>query len=147
MQFSTPHHALPLLASGQAQKEITHNEALIIIDALLAGTIESAALTEPPSTIAVGQMWLVAANAGGVWSGQSGRLALMSEGGWRYIDPPVGSRFYDRNRSAFICLRENGWVHPLSIGLPSGGSLIDAEARATLANIKDILTSLGLAVP
>ncbi len=146
-QLATPLHALPLLASGQAQKEITHNEALIIIDALLGGTIESASLAVPPDMPEAGAMWLVGSNATGLWTGQSGRLALWTEGGWRYVSPRVGCRFYDKSRSTVICLQENGWSNPVALPLASGGALIDVEARAMLTNIKDILVSLGLAVP
>ena len=34
-ELASPRFDLPLLAVSQAQKEITHNEALILIDALL----------------------------------------------------------------------------------------------------------------
>ena len=34
MSDVTPHLGLPLLAAGQAQKHVTHNEALTLLDAL-----------------------------------------------------------------------------------------------------------------
>lgn len=40
-------NALPFLQVGQAQKEITHNEALVIVDALLQPTAQSAETTPP----------------------------------------------------------------------------------------------------
>ena len=146
-QYVTPVHALPLLASGQAQKEISHNEALILIDALLGGVIENALLSEPPDAPAPGALWLVAEGASGAWAGESGRLALWTQGGWRFVSPRIGCRFFDKSRHIILCLYEYGWNTPISLNLPSGGGVIDAEARATLANIKDILISLGLAVP
>ena len=41
---------LPLLAAGQAQKEAWHNEALLLVDRLLAGVIEGAASATPPGS-------------------------------------------------------------------------------------------------
>ena len=58
---STPRHQLPYLAVGQAQKEITHNQALVRIDALLQPLVE-AELSAPPASLAesqAGKCWLV----------------------------------------------------------------------------------------
>lgn len=144
--FATPNLALPLLASGQAQKEITHNEALCLIDAMLGGVIETASLSAPPASASPGAVWLVASDPSGAWSGQAGQLAIATEGGWRFVSPRIGCRFFDKSRAAIICLGENGWSVPIPLTLPDGGSVVDVEARATLTNLKDILTSLGLAV-
>jgi hypothetical protein len=35
----TPHLALPLMAAAQAQKHVTHNEALRLLDGLVQGTV------------------------------------------------------------------------------------------------------------
>ena len=48
MSDASDRFALPLLHAGQAQKEITHNEALQLIDMLLHPYAESASLTAPP---------------------------------------------------------------------------------------------------
>ncbi len=43
----TPHLALPLLAAAQAQKHVTHNEALAMIDALVHLAVKER-FTGPP---------------------------------------------------------------------------------------------------
>src|SRR3546814_18076891 len=65
----TPRFSLPLLAVAQAQKEVTHNEALTLLDALVHAAIEAGPLATPPANPALGQCWLVDAAATGVWSG------------------------------------------------------------------------------
>ena len=50
---------LPFLAAGQAQKEVTHNEALALIDAGLSPAAETIGVTAPPSAPALGQCWIV----------------------------------------------------------------------------------------
>lgn len=86
----TARWALPLLFAGQAQKEITHNEALVLIDALLHARVESADLASPPGTPLVGQCWIVADGATGDWAGKMGAIALWTEGGWRFVPPSAG---------------------------------------------------------
>ncbi len=69
----TPRFSLPLLATAQAQKELTHNEALLLIDALLHGTVEGGPVSDPPPAPAAGQCWLVGASPTGEWAGQARR--------------------------------------------------------------------------
>lgn len=137
--------ALPLLAAGQAQKETTHNEALILLDLLTHPVVESAELTAPPATPVTGQMWLVPDAPTGVWSGQAGRLAAMTEGGWRYIDPFEGLILWDKARAKIYRFHEGDWIVPNNIAEPAGGTVVDVEARATIANIAALLVKWGLA--
>jgi hypothetical protein len=48
------------LQAGQAQKELTHNEALALIDMLLHAQVESMTVATPPGGAVVGQCWVVA---------------------------------------------------------------------------------------
>ncbi|MFX4817188.1 DUF2793 domain-containing protein, partial [Acinetobacter baumannii] len=59
MAETTSRLALPLLAAGQAQKEMFHNEALALIDLALAAAVESVGLNTPPATPEDGQCWIV----------------------------------------------------------------------------------------
>lgn len=155
--------ALPLLFAGQAQKEMTHNEALVLIDALLHARVESADLSGPPGTPAVGQSWIVADGATDEWSGQDGAIALWTEGGWRFIAARRGlcvsvadrncGFFYDGAEWRFGAVREDGLymnedkvvgARMSAIAAPGGGSVIDTEARSTLADILAALRGHGL---
>ena len=82
MAEMTARYRLDLLQSGQAQKEITHNEALIRADILLQSAVENRTLTAPPGAPVEGQCWVVAAAATGAWAGRSGEIACWSAGGW-----------------------------------------------------------------
>src|SRR3546814_14786219 len=86
----TPRFSLPLLAVAQAQKEVTHNEALTLLDALVHAAIEAGPLATPPANPAIGQCWIVDAAAPGVWSGAENAIAIWTAGGWRFAAPRVG---------------------------------------------------------
>ena len=133
---------LPLLFAGQAQKEGFVNEITARIDALLHGAIE-AELAVPPTAPADGQMWLVATGASGAWLGQSGKLAARQSGNWLFVTPRDGIKLL--NRASGQEIRYSGsWKSAQRPGLPSGGAVIDAEARSALAAILTTLTTAGI---
>lgn len=159
----TPRWALPLLFAGQAQKEVFHNEALTVIDALLHGRVESADSATPPGAPVVGQCWIVAAGAGGDWAGQAGAIACWSEGGWRFVTPRAGARMDVADRGHALVQDGTAWTDEAiradglyldgdrvvtarqgAIPVPSGGTVIDSESRATITAILAALRAHGL---
>jgi hypothetical protein len=160
---ASPRWALPLLFAGQAQKEIFHNEALMLVDALLHGAVESIDVAEPPADPADGQCWIIAAGASGAWSGQAGLIACWTEGGWRYVAPRAGLAVHvaDRGHAFFHdgiewragAIRDDGLyqndekivgARQPAIANIGGGAVIDAEARSTIAAILTALRTHGL---
>jgi Protein of unknown function (DUF2793) len=60
---------LPYLAANQAQKHVTVNEALQLLDAAVQLTVQDASLGAPPGSPADGEAWIVASPASGAWEG------------------------------------------------------------------------------
>ncbi len=143
-QLTTPRLALPLLAAGQAQKEITHNEALLLIDQLAQPMAVAAAATVPPASPVSGDAWLLGAAPTGAWAGQPLALAIASDGGWRFVQLPVGSRVQVGAAGALWQRSASGWQPPATVAVPSGGATIDAGARAAIAAIIDVLRATGI---
>lgn len=159
----SPRLGLPFLVSGQSQKEITHNEALQALDALVQPVAQSADLSTPPVSPLAGQCWVVAAGASGLWSGREGQMAQWTGGGWRYTIPAEGWRCHVIDRNVTIrhdgvdwleeSAREDGLyisgmrvvtAQQSSIDNPAGGAVADSEARATIGAILTVLRSHGL---
>ena len=86
----TQHLGLPLIAAAQAQKHVTHNEALTLVDALLQLAVNSRSLAAPPASPAEGDRYLVANSATGGWAAHDGELAYFLDGLWRFADPKAG---------------------------------------------------------
>src|SRR3546814_21161687 len=72
--------ALPLLNPGQAQKEMTHNEALTLLDLTLGAFVRDIGVAEPPAAPAIGDCWLIGAAPVGAWAGQAHALAGWTAG-------------------------------------------------------------------
>src|SRR4029078_12516528 len=105
----TPRLGLPAIEAAQAQKHVTHNEALILLDALTQLAVESRALTTPPGTPADGASYIPAANATGAWAGWSGQIALFSGGGWLRIIPVSGLKAWVKAERLTIIYEDCIW--------------------------------------
>src|SRR3546814_16530931 len=88
---TTARFRLPLLAAAQAQKEITHNEALTLLDALVQPVIEAGSQDDPPPAPTVGPGRLVGGAPNGDWTAATGMIALFSAGGRRLAETRSGS--------------------------------------------------------
>jgi len=144
-------YRLPFLVSGQGQKDVTHNEAILIIDALLHPLILSRTLTEPVADPSTGDCWLIPEGASGVWLGKAGQLAVWTVGGWRFLQPAEGYSAWVKSERRRIRRLEEGWrdepafeAAQVPILAPVGGPVVDSEARATLSEILVQLSDVGL---
>ncbi len=95
---------LPFIMPSQAQKHVTHNEALRMLDALVQCAVVSADLSEPPADPAAGERHIVAGGATGAWAGRDGRIAAWQDGAWAFLTPQSGWRCHVADRNAL-------WVH------------------------------------
>jgi Protein of unknown function (DUF2793) len=90
MPDNTPILQLPLILPAQAQKHVTHNEALRLLDVMVQLSVLTRNLTVPPATPSVGDRHIVPTGATGDWAGQAGRIALRAVTGWEFIQPLAG---------------------------------------------------------
>ena len=123
MSETSPALGLPYIQPSQAQKHVTHNEALRILDAVTQLSVQSADLATPPGDPATGTRYIVAAPGQGDWAGQDNAVALWSGSTWEFFAPLPG------------------WHADV---IPTGASLrFDGTAWQSAA-LPDILPQLGL---
>lgn len=87
---NTPNLSLPYIMPSQAQKHVTHNEALRMLDALVHLAVLDRDKATPPEAPAEGDRYIVAAGATGAWQGAEGRIAAWQDGGWAILVPRPG---------------------------------------------------------
>ena len=100
---------MPLLIPNQSGKEVTHNEALIIIDNLLKNVVVDKDLTEPPANVNDNDLYIVGANASGDWINMDKYLAFY-DNGWRFIEPRENFIFYVLDENKFYKYSNNDWI-------------------------------------
>ncbi len=159
----TPRLALPLLQPGQAQKETTHNEALVLLDLAVQASVLAVGTNVPPVAPAAGQAWIVGAAPTGGWLGQPGTIAGWTSGGWRFLVPRDGMAVWSVADGQVARFGDGVWTLGVIAGSrvaigghdvvgarraavpePIGGSIVDIEARAAIAAILGGLRGHGL---
>lgn len=106
---STYHLALPLLAAAQAQKHVTHNEALASLDGLVHLSVKERGRTVPPGTPEEGERYLVGAGATGSFLGHDGEVALFDLGTWRFFTPRPGWLMHVAAEGALVVFDGAQW--------------------------------------
>ncbi|TIX49373.1 DUF2793 domain-containing protein [Alteraurantiacibacter aquimixticola] len=139
---ASPRFGLPFLFPGQAQKEFFVNEAHALADLLLHPAIEGEAGT-PPANPADGECWLVAAGASDGWAGHDGELACHQAGNWIFATPRNGMTVLDQ-AAGQLRRYADGWHMASTVAEPSGGSVVDTEARAAITGLIAALVAAAI---
>ncbi|MCB1487028.1 MAG: DUF2793 domain-containing protein [Bauldia sp.] len=101
---------LPYLAAAQAQKHVTHNEALRKLDALVQIGVADTTVTDPPGSPAEGDRYIVAATATGDWTGHENDIAAFTDGVWAFFTPSAGWLAFDAAGGALLLFDGSDWL-------------------------------------
>ncbi|MEW9524296.1 DUF2793 domain-containing protein [Agrobacterium radiobacter] len=139
MTEQTARLRLPYILPSQAQKHVTHNEALQRLDAIVQLTIK-AAVAAPPENAAEGDCFLLTPGATGDWVGKGGRLAFRQDGAWLFIVPQPGWTAWFATESKYRLLQDGSWR---DMPLPATGR----QERLGIGAEADDTNRLALASP
>lgn len=126
---------LPLLQPSQAQKHITHNEALIQLDALTQLVVEKRNAESPPAAPGDGQTYALGETPAGAWEGRVGMLVQWVDPAWLFYLPKEGWRTWDRETNSLCIYRAGDWqeVVPELENLPGLGIATTSDPTNRLA--------------
>ncbi|MEG3163793.1 DUF2793 domain-containing protein [Sphingomonas sp. PB2P19] len=154
---------LPLMMPGQAQKEWTHNEALTLLDLAVQTNVVAVGVNDPPAAPVIGQAWVVGTAPTGAWAAYANALAGWTTGGWRFVAAREGMAVWSiaaardarftagvwrvgivaASRLAIDGVPVVGAQRPAIVD-PTGGSVVDPVARASIVAVLNILRGHGL---
>ena len=92
MSEISPILSLPYIQPSQAQKHVTHNEAIQSLDVLVQLAVADRDQTSPPGAPTDGDRHIIAAGATGAWAGSENKIAVWENGQWEFLDPLPGWR-------------------------------------------------------
>lgn len=154
--------ALPLIAAGQTQKDVTHNEAVLALDRLVALVVVSRTLAAPPASPAPGSCYIVPVAGVAAWGQPAGSLMhWQGDAGWIAAAPRDGQTALAADEGAMLVHRgswQANWpvaglniggravlaASPVTVSVPTGGANVDAQARSAIAEMIIALRQLGL---
>ena len=90
MSQSSPNLGLPYIQPAQAQKHVTHNEAIERLDMLSQLVVSGFDAETPPALPVAGDTYALGANPNGDWTGYPDALAMYTGTGWMFIAPQTG---------------------------------------------------------
>lgn len=165
---TSPDFGVPLVAPQQNQPEITHNEAILLMQGAWGGVVNSG-LNTPPASPVVGDAHIVGAAPTGAWAGRANRIAVRIGGAWRFIpgNAPDGSPIamgarqagltvYDRAAGLFRTWTGSAWqvllTRPVAVRLETasytlvaGDFIGGAVIRMNVAGANTVTVNAGLA--
>jgi hypothetical protein len=133
---------LPFLMQGQINKDITHNEALILIDAVLNSSLKSLnKFSKPPTNLKEGELILISETSEGNFQNFPSHLAFYNNG-WRFILPKEGFYIWVSDIKRMCVYNGKNFVPALSLNeeeiAPSSESLNQNEIKLLEDRIKSL---------
>lgn len=123
---NTIHLGMPFIEGSQAQKHVTHNEALRILDAAVQIGVLDRDRTSPPVTPAEGDRHIISGGATGAWAGQADAVAAFEDGAWRFLTPKLGWCAWCDADGVLLVYDGAAWTDVASGG---GGAMSDSVAQ------------------
>jgi len=135
MSDETPLLSLPLILPAQAQKHVTHNEALRLLDILLHLAVLDRTRTEAPALPTEGDRHIIASPASGAWTGQDGKVAAFWGGVWVFLAPRPGWQARVLDEEVTLIWSGSAWQDEFALPeiLPKLGLSTPADATNRLA--------------
>ena len=145
---TTTHLLLPYILAAQAQKHVTHNEALRLLDGLVQLSVLDRDLTVPPGSPADGDRYIVASGATGDWAGWDLNVALWTDGAWLHLPPRTGWRAWVEDEALLLVHDGAGWVGTTpdelqNMALLGLGTTADATNRLAVSAPATLLSHEG----
>ncbi len=109
---ATPRLALPYLAAAQAQKHVTLNQSLALLDGLVQTAVESRSTAAEPASPADGAIYILPASASGAdWSGAATNAVMRFEAGaWTSLPLRPGWLVFVKDEDVALICDGSSWI-------------------------------------
>ena len=147
----TSNLSLPYIAASQAQKHVTHNEAIRILDGLVQLSVVEHGQSIPPTAPSDGDRFGLTDTPEGDWDGYPNHIAAFVDGSWTFYQPREGWRMWCQAQQTLLVYSHAQWV-PVVPGFPDQiddlnrlgiNSTSDAQNRLSLSSHASLFSHDG----
>lgn len=135
----TTNLSLPYILAAQAQKHITHNEALRKLDAIVQLAVVDRNLAAPPGAPTEGARYIIAAAPTGAWAGHANHVAAYQDGAWAFSVPNEGWLAWISDEDVLVSWSGTAWA------TVSGGGGAGSFTTVGINSTADATNKLALA--
>ncbi|MCE8009865.1 DUF2793 domain-containing protein [Aestuariivita sp.] len=136
----SPRLGLPYIQPSQAQKHVTHNEAVRVLDTLVQMRILAFGVTTPPGGAVPGACYAIGVGAVLDWAGQDGMLAIADDTGWQFLAPSEGWIAWDETDRQIRVYSGGIWI-----AQAGGGAVAEEVPRIGVSTAPDAVNRLAIA--
>ena len=126
MTETTARFSLPFIMPAQAQKHLTHNDALRVLDLFLHLCIQDDTLITPPETVHENDAYIIPDGAIDEWSGRINQIAVFWDGTWQFFVPAAGWVAWIKTTQKVAVFDGNAWT----ISTTSGGTAVGPSGKS-----------------
>lgn len=132
---TTSHLSVTLVEQSQAQKEVTLNQAITRIDAVLNTGAKSRNVSTPPGSPLAGDVYIVGSSPTGAWAGQAGNITYFDQT-WKFITPREGMTLWVNDEDVIYSYTGSSWFSSAVVNFSTQSgttyTLDGSELRKTL---------------
>lgn len=135
---------LSYLVPEQAQKHVTVNESLRLLDTLVQMAAVQMNAVTPPSQPNDGDIYALANNPTGGWLAHAGKLAIFQDGAWVFLTPKNGWQLFNLSDNSLKVYVSGSWtgfspsssssLAGVGAGLPAGLSMTALEVEHSISS-------------
>jgi hypothetical protein len=133
---------LPYIMPSQAQPNVTHNEALRMLDAFVQLAVLDRDLASPPASPAEGSRYIVAVDATDDWAGHEDEISAWQDGAWVFHTPRAGWLAWLNDEERLVGFNGAEWVEP-SPSMMGINAAADETNRLALASSASLFSHQG----
>lgn len=135
---------LPYIIASQAQKHLTHNEALAILETLVQPVVSAIDATEQPVDPTEGDCVVVSSGGTGAFAGKDGMIAAWIAGAWHFHTPQEGWTVVRASDGQIFVYGASGWTTPPAPSTQDNLSQVGINAAASSYNRLTVASDASL---
>lgn len=150
MSDLSPILGLPYIQPAQAQKHVTHNEALQTLDLFTQLTVADRDRSSPPQNPHIGDRHIIGAEPDGEWAGHENQIAIFIDNTWQFYLPLPGMRATIVAENILLLWDGTQWRLPTrltdefqNLGSLGVGTTANSTNRLSVASPTTLLTHTG----